>query len=120
MCSFPTKRLLRCGRVPTQEAADESWRNLYQSLAEKGDVCKAMARRAEQKEQVGKVPQLEICKPTSGWYSLVFAAQICDEVRRPDLSMRLARFLSRPATANAACRTTRLPARAAALVCIRR
>ena len=52
------------------------WRNLYSDLAEKSDVCKAMARRAEAKS----LPQLEICKPTSGWYTLVFAGQICDEV----------------------------------------
>jgi len=56
--------------------ADEMWRNLYSDLAEKSDVCKAMARRAEAKS----LPQLEICKPTSGWYTLVFAGQICDEV----------------------------------------
>jgi len=65
-------------------AGEEAWRHIYQDVADKTDTCRAMARRAE--KQLGaqhphlSVQQLEVCKPTSGWHTLVFAFQICEEV----------------------------------------
>ncbi|KAK3255685.1 glycosyltransferase 29 protein [Cymbomonas tetramitiformis] len=95
-------------------AGDEVWRHITSDTASEQDTCKAMKRRAieeqaklkkkigaEAAEAVMATKFTDACKPTSGWFALVFATQICNEVhmygfsswkKHPERKERQARY----------------------------
>eukprot|EP00854_Cymbomonas_tetramitiformis_P003174 gene3174-4017_t len=64
--------------------SEEVWRRVSHDMAGRGEWCRKARRKAELEAMTNKFSRinaiLDVCKPTSGWFALMFAAQLCDEV----------------------------------------